>query len=60
MSKPQLLTLDNEDAEIFVGENRPFEAGSLLTEGGTAQTQMQYMDVGVSLKITPLILLQMK
>jgi general secretion pathway protein D len=55
MSKPQLLTLDNEDAEIFVGENRPFEAGSLLTEGGTAQTQMQYMDVGVSLKITPLI-----
>lgn len=55
MSKPQLLTLDNEDAEIFVGENRPFEAGSLLTEGGTAQTQMQYMDVGVSLKIKPLI-----
>lgn len=55
MSKPQLLTLDNEDAEIFVGENRPFEAGSLLTEGGTAQTQMQYMDVGVSLKLKPLI-----
>jgi general secretion pathway protein D len=55
MSKPQLLTLDNEDAEIFVGENRPFESGSLLTEGGTAQTQMQYMDIGVSLKLKPLI-----
>ncbi|MDY6820252.1 MAG: secretin N-terminal domain-containing protein [Deferribacterota bacterium] len=55
MSKPQILTLDNEEAEVFVGQNRPFDTGQSVTEGGTSISQTEYRDVGTSLKITPLI-----
>lgn len=55
MSKPQLLTLDNEDAEIFVGEEWPFDIGQSVTEGGTSIQNTEYKPVGVKLKIKPLI-----
>jgi general secretion pathway protein D len=56
LSMPNLLTLDNEEAKIIVGQNVPFVTGSTLTTGaGTTSpfTTIDRKDVGVALKIKP-------
>lgn len=53
ISTPQILTTDNEEAEISVGENVPY-----LTSSGSGDqnySSYEYKDVGVTLKITPQI-----
>jgi general secretion pathway protein D len=56
LSTPQLLTLDNEDAEITVGENVPYVARQDTTVGSTTNySNYEYKDVGVTLKVTPQI-----
>jgi general secretion pathway protein D len=53
LSTPRLLTTDNEEAEILVGEERPFlKSSQLTTEGSTVRT-WEYKDIGITLKITP-------
>lgn len=54
VSTPQILTTDNKEAEIKVGENVPYIT-SKNTTTGTSQdyTNYEYKDVGVTLKITP-------
>ncbi len=60
ISTPSIVTLDNEEAEIRVGQEVPFLTGSFSNTGGTAgavnpfQT-IQREEVGTSLKITPQI-----
>ncbi len=60
LSTPTLVTLDNEEAEIVIGENVPFVTGSFTSTGGTDgatnpfQT-IQREDVGLTLKIKPQI-----
>ena len=60
LSTPNLLTLDNEEAKIVVGENVPFITGSYATTGTTATaTPFQTIDrkdVGLTLRIKPTIL----
>jgi general secretion pathway protein D len=56
LSTPSLLTLDNQDAEILVGQNVPFQTGSYTTSGSGADnpfTTVERKDVGISLKIRP-------
>jgi general secretion pathway protein D len=53
LSTPRLLTTDNEEAEIIVGEERPFLKSSQLSEGGSTLQTWDYKDVGITLKITP-------
>lgn len=55
LSTPQILTMDNEEAEIKVGENRPF-----LTQARTGQQGVNdvfqtfdFRDVGVTMRVTP-------
>jgi general secretion pathway protein D len=59
LSTPQLLTLDNEDAEITVGENIPYvarqDSGVSGVTGTTNYSSYDYKDVGVTLKVTPQI-----
>ena len=59
LSTPQLLTLDNEDAEITVGENIPYvsrqDSGVVGVTGTTNYSSYDYKDVGVTLKVTPQI-----
>ena len=58
LSTPSLLTLDNEEAEIVVGQNVPFVTGSFSSSGagGTNPFQtVQRQDVGLTLRITPQI-----
>ncbi|MCL0038420.1 hypothetical protein M1N10_05355, partial [Thermodesulfovibrionales bacterium] len=52
LSKPQLLTLDNEEAEVFVGETRPFLVGERVVDDRLIQT-FEYRDVGIKLRILP-------
>lgn len=49
------MTLDNNEAEIFVGENRPYKSGESTTSGSGVVSTYSYKDVGIKLKITPRI-----
>ncbi len=63
LSSPQVLTMDNEEAEFVVGENVPFPSGiSNAFSGGSSSTSaympvvsIQRQDVAIKLKITPQI-----
>ena len=60
LSTPTLVTLDNEEAEIIIGENVPFVTGSFTStganDGATNPFQtIQREDVGLTLKIKPQI-----
>ena len=60
LSTPSLVTLDNEEAEIIIGENVPFITGSFTSTGaGDSATNpfqtIQREDVGLTLKIKPQI-----
>ena len=58
VSTPNLVTLDNEEAKIVVGENVPFITGQ-FTNTGTATTSpfqtIERKDVGITLRIRPQI-----
>ena len=56
LSTPQILTSDNQKAEIVVGENRPFPTGQSQTTGGNTITTIERRDVGITLRLTPQIL----
>ncbi len=56
LSTPSIMTLDNEEAKITVGQNVPFRTGSFTTDtsgGNNPFTTIQRQDVGVTLKVTP-------
>ncbi|UTW07387.1 type II secretion system secretin GspD [Pseudomonas benzenivorans] len=56
LSTPSLLTLDNQEAEILVGQNVPFQTGSFTTSASGADnpfTTIERKDIGVTLKVTP-------
>lgn len=59
LSTPTLVTLDNEEAEIVVGQNVPFLTGQYTNAGTTGSTNpfstIQRQDVGLTLKIKPQI-----
>lgn len=58
LSTPQLLTLDNQEAEIIVGDTVPFLTGSFTTDGTGASNPFQTIerqDVGLTLRIRPQI-----
>lgn len=55
LSTPSIVTLDNEEAYIVVGQNVPFVTGSVATTGGNINpyTSVERKDVGVTLKVIP-------
>lgn len=57
LSTPQLLTLDNEEAEIIVGENVPFITGSFDTQNNASNPfqTIEREDVGLTLRLRPQI-----
>ena len=59
LSTPNLITLDNEEARIIVGQNVPILTGSYSTTGSTStvtpfQTYVR-QDVGILLRVKPQI-----
>lgn len=61
LSTPHILTTDNEEAEILVGQNIPYQAGFTSTIGGvnlnswTPIVSIQRQDVALKMKIKPQI-----
>ena len=59
LSTPTLLTLDNEEAKIVIGQNVPFITGSYAVTGAaTTPTPFQTIerkDVGLTLRVKPQI-----
>jgi general secretion pathway protein D len=53
LSTPTILTSDNKEAEIFVGQNVPFVTSTNLSSTGLSQQSVSRQDVGIKLKITP-------
>ena len=60
LSTPSILTLDNQEAEIVIGQNVPFVTGSYASTGASSSAvnpfqTVQRQDVGLTLKVTPQI-----
>ncbi|MCL4492185.1 MAG: type II secretion system secretin GspD [Nitrospirae bacterium] len=57
LSTPQILTSDNKEAEILVGENVPFisKRERDITTTNTVLNSIERQDVGIKLKLTPQI-----
>lgn len=55
LDRPLLLAANNEEAEIVVGEQRPFVQVQRSTDGGVLDEVVQYKDVGTSLRVLPTI-----
>ena len=58
LSTPNVLTLDNEEAKIVVGQNVPFITGSYTPVAGSANNPFQTIerkDIGITLRVTPTV-----
>ena len=60
LSTPNLLTLDNEEAKIVIGQNVPFITGQFTNTGSSSGTvnpfqTIERKDVGLTLKVRPQI-----
>ncbi len=57
LSTPNLMTLDNEEARIIIGQNVPFVTGQYASTGNTATVNpfqtVERKDVGLTLKVKP-------
>lgn len=51
----KIITQDNKNSKIFVGDNIPFTGSIVQTNGSSQQTtaNVEYRDIGVNLSITP-------
>lgn len=57
LSTPNILTTDNKEAEINVGENVPFKGSTTSLAGSSTATyeSIERKDIGINLKIKPQI-----
>jgi general secretion pathway protein D len=55
VSTPQLMTMDNEEAEIVVADNIPYLTRQDTSAANVDYSSYEYRDVGVTLNITPQI-----
>ena len=59
LSTPNLLTLDNEEAKIVIGQNVPFVTGQFTNTGNSSTVNpfqtIERKDVGLTLKVKPQI-----
>src|SRR6185295_19921273 len=51
----KIITQDNKNSKIFVGDNIPFTGSVVTTVGASQQStaNVEYRDIGVNLSITP-------
>lgn len=53
ISNPHVLTLDNHEATILVGENFPIFSTSVSDQGTVTESFQYYQPVGISLRVIP-------
>ena len=56
LSTPQILTSDNQKAEIVVGDNIPIITSQSQTTTANPVSQIERQDIGITLRLTPQIL----
>jgi type II secretion system protein D len=54
LSRPQLLLTDNQTGFFQVGQNFPLPGATTITNG-LAQTEINYVNIGIVLRVTPRI-----
>jgi len=55
LSTPEIVTIENQEASINIGEEIPFLTSSRVDENNNVIQTYDYKDVGITLKITPQI-----
>jgi general secretion pathway protein D len=55
LSTPSIMTLDNEEAKIVVGQNIPVPSGQSQSSSGLSTFDVEREDVGIELTVTPQI-----
>ena len=55
IATPIIMTTDNTEANIRVGERRAVPTTSATTIGGSLQTQFEFINIGIDLTVTPRI-----
>lgn len=58
LSRPSIVTLDNQEAEILVGQNIPLITGQATGTASTTEnpfTTVERKDIGITLRVTPQI-----
>ncbi|MHC4221048.1 MAG: type II secretion system secretin GspD [Planctomycetota bacterium] len=55
LSRPYILTSNNQTASIIVGEEVPFIRDTRITETGQTINTIEYEDIGIILEVTPFI-----
>jgi len=57
LSNPEIVTTHNQEASINVSESRPIITGTTTStvNADTTSSTVQYRDIGIQLKVTPLI-----
>lgn len=55
ISTPQIMTLNNAEAEVFIGEERPFRIHDRIADDDTVIQTYDYREVGIRLEVTPTI-----
>jgi general secretion pathway protein D len=53
LSTPNILTSDNKQARILIGEEVPFVSSTRTLEGGVIDETVEFRDVGIELQVTP-------
>lgn len=53
LSTPQIMTLDNQEAVIYAGEEIPIPSTNKSSSGDTLTYSFEYKSVGLKLKVTP-------
>ena len=55
IATPVIMTTDNTEARIQVGERRAIPTTSATTIGGSIQSQIEFVNIGIDLTVTPRI-----
>ncbi|MDD5449489.1 MAG: hypothetical protein PHO42_02700 [Candidatus Omnitrophica bacterium] len=54
LSNPKVTTLNNREAEIFIGDRIPYTVN--IISGGATTTEVRFVEPGIRLRITPSII----
>lgn len=54
LATPSIATLNGKEAKIIIGEHYPY-LETTQTQAGNVQTSTQFVDVGTTLKVTPMV-----
>jgi general secretion pathway protein D len=55
LSTPVILTTDNTEAKIVIGEERPVVTSTSVSSAGQQTSSYQYRNIGINLTVTPRI-----